>query len=392
VRDLMIRRRQLPTGEELDTIAHNGCLGMSMTLLMAAARLRDIWRIRKAGEIAARVVEESRGDVGREQEYLERLEGEFAKLTRLDADNDSIRIMDSLKSAFGNIQERMDRPDHVPLPLAALTSQLVGLFKGELVIVAGRPGMGKSALMMQIAIEAARTSGPDGRPNGVAFFTLEMSNEALATRAACSYGRVDIQALRTNTMTNTMWASLSAASAAIAKASLILTEGSQLTPHQIRSKCRRLRRTFEQKGERLALVVVDYLQLMNGQSPTGRRSREEQVAACSGALKALAKELGVPVVAGAQLNRPDKKAKVARPQLTDLRESGAIEQDADVVVLIHRPEYYLKDATPEADRGIAELIVAKQRSGPTGIKRAQWFDRYTFFADLEEDRGYGYAS
>lgn len=256
----------------------------------------------------------------------------------------------------------------LPTGFEKLDAMLCGLKGGELIIVAGRPSMGKSALAASF-VETVCSSG-----HGVAVFPLEMSNEQWIDRHLASNARVDAGRIRSGQLRGEDWPGLTSASARIADWNLQLDDTPGLTIMQLRSKARRAR-----SKHGIRMVVVDYLQLMSAGIDT--QSREQEVAAISRSAKLLAKELNVPVIMLSQLNREVAKRADKRPTLSDLRESGAIEQDADVVIFVHREEVYDPNTK---DVGIAELIVAKQRSGPTGTVRTRWFGEFTRFDDLEE--------
>ncbi len=262
----------------------------------------------------------------------------------------------------------------VPTGLADLDRKLGGLQPSTLVVVAGRPGMGKSALAMNIASHVAMNHGP------VAYFSLEMSPTEIAYRWLAAQARVDSMLLRTGLTngsgggadTSQIWAKLVEATNRLYQVPLHADERSR-TVGDIRAKTRRLKR---QTG--LELVVVDYMQLMHTQSRR-QENRQQEIAEISRNLKALATELDVPVIAVSQLNRALETRHDKRPQLGDLRESGAIEQDADVVLMIYRDDYYNPDSLQQ---GIAEINIAKQRAGPTGVIKATFADKYTRFDNL----------
>ena len=259
--------------------------------------------------------------------------------------------------------------DGVPMGFVDLDNLLTGLHGGELVIVGARPSMGKSAFGLNIAGYAAMHAG-----RSVAYFSLEMPNDQLAMRLLCSDARVDMQSVRHGTIRDEDWLSLAATLGPLAASNIYMDDTSGITPSQLRSRCRRL------KMERgLDMVVVDYLQLM---SADGRvENRQNEVSEISRNLKSIAKELGVPIVALAQLSRAGAQRSDKRPILSDLRDSGAIEQDADVIMFLHREEYY--DPNTE-DKNIAEVIVAKQRNGPLGTVKLAWLGQYTRFASLQQ--------
>lgn len=259
--------------------------------------------------------------------------------------------------------------DGVPMGFVDLDNLLTGLHGGELVIVGARPSMGKSAFGLNITGYAGLHAG-----RSVAYFSLEMPNDQLAMRLLCSDARVDMQAVRHGSLHDEDWLALSSTLGPLAAANIYMDDTSGITPSQLRSRCRRL------KMERgLDMVVVDYLQLM---SADGRvENRQNEVSEISRNLKSIAKELNVPVVALAQLSRAGAQRSDKRPILSDLRDSGAIEQDADVIMFLHREEYY--DPNTE-DKNIAEIIVAKQRNGPLGTVKLAWLGQYTRFASLQQ--------
>ena len=256
-----------------------------------------------------------------------------------------------------------------------------GFQPGDLVIIAARPSMGKTAFVMNCAQNAALNHGI---PTLV--FSLEMSKESLIERVLCSEARVESQKLRSGFLETRDWIGITKAAGRIAEAPMWIDDSGSPSLMEIRAKCRRWRSdtsVFPQGIEQLGLVVVDYLQLVHG-TPQGReQNREREISEISRGFKALAKELKVPVVALSQLNRSVESRADKRPMASDLRESGAIEQDADVICFIYRDEFYNKE-TP--DRGVAEIIIGKQRNGPTGTARLNFQSQYTRFENLAEDR------
>jgi len=243
-----------------------------------------------------------------------------------------------------------------------------GLQKGELVIIAGRPAMGKTSFCLNIAQHAAQRGGET-----VGLFSLEMSRAQLALRLLCADARIDAHRLRTGKLTEKDWARLAKAYTDLSQASIFIDDSATITPLEMRAKCRRL------KAEHgLGLVIVDYLQLVT--SGGRNENRQQELSAISRSMKGLAKELEVPVVALSQLSRAPEARTDRRPVLSDLRESGAIEQDADIVMFIFREEEY--KATDE-NRGIAEIIIGKQRNGPTGNRRLAFIKEFTRFENLE---------
>jgi replicative DNA helicase len=247
-----------------------------------------------------------------------------------------------------------------------------GLQPAELIIIAGRPGMGKTALSLNIAQHAAAQL-----EKPVAVFSLEMAREALLHRMLCAEARVDSHKFRSGFLNREEMRRLTQALGRLAAAPLYIDDSPGLNVLELRAKCRRL-----QAERGLALIVVDYMQLMSGR---GRfENRNQEISSISRGLKALAKEIRVPVIAVSQLSRaPEQRGGDHRPQLSDLRESGSIEQDADVVAFIFRPEVYRDpDTVSEEDRGRAELIIAKQRNGPTGKVNLAFLREFTRFENL----------
>jgi replicative DNA helicase len=249
-----------------------------------------------------------------------------------------------------------------------LDKKLAGLQPANLVIIAARPAMGKSALTMNIATNVALQQKP------VALFSLEMSKEEIVQRILASVGRVDSMKLRSGQL-GPLWQRVVDAASRMYQAPIYIDDSPIVTVTDIRAKCRRLKR---KKG--LALVIVDYLQLMQG---TARENRQQEIAEISRSLKNLARELDVPVIGLSQLNRSLEAREDKRPRLSDLRESGSLEQDADVVMFIYRHEYYHPE--DQENKGLAEIIIAKHRSGSTGTVKMTFLPEFTRFADLGRD-------
>ncbi len=253
-----------------------------------------------------------------------------------------------------------------------------GMQPADLVIVAGRPSMGKTSLAMNIAENVAINSG---KP--VAVFSMEMPGESLAMRMMSSLGRIDQHRVRTGSLEDDEWPRLTSAVSILAEAKMYIDDTPALSPTEVRARSRRLMR---EQGE-LGLIMIDYLQLM--QAPGMSENRTNEISLISRSLKALAKELNVPVIALSQLNRSLEQRTNKRPIMSDLRESGAIEQDADLVIFIYRDEVYNEDSP---DKGIAEIIIGKQRNGPIGTTRLTFLGQYTkfenFIDDVYSDEGY----
>ena len=249
-----------------------------------------------------------------------------------------------------------------------LDNRTAGLQPSDLVLIAARPSMGKTALVLNIAQHVVLKEN-----RCAAIFSLEMSKEQLTNRLFSMESHVDAQKIRTGDLTEQEWADLIESAGNIGESRLIIDDTPAITVQQLRTKCRKYKMEFG-----LELVIIDYLQLMSGSGRSGE-SRQQEISDISRSLKALARELGVPVIALSQLSRAVESRPNHRPMLSDLRESGAIEQDADVVMFIYRDDYYNPDSEK---KGIAEIIIAKQRNGPIGTVELSWQPSLTKFANL----------
>ncbi len=281
-----------------------------------------------------------------------------------------VPLRDLVQSSFTTIeklQQTKGAVTGVPSGFADLDEMTTGFQPGDLVVVAARPSMGKTSLVLNMAQHVGTSTDMT-----VGFFSLEMSKEQLFMRMLTSEARIDAHRFRTGMLTEKDYGKLSHALGTLAEARVFIDDSASIGVLEMRAKARRL------KAEHgLHLLVIDYLQLMQGR---GRfESRQQEVSAISRSLKGLAKELGVPIIALSQLSRAPEGRTDHRPQLSDLRESGAIEQDADLVMFIYRPEVYEKDETKPEDQGVAEIIVGKQRNGPIGSVRLSFLNQYTRF-------------
>jgi replicative DNA helicase len=278
-----------------------------------------------------------------------------------------------MKSGIKTVETLYLRKEHVtgvPSGFKDLDEMTAGFQPSDLTIIAGRPSMGKTSLALNVAMYAAMEASIP-----TAIFSLEMSKEQIALRILCSKARVNLKSLRTGYLSwDREWPRLAAAAGIISEAPLFVDDTPAITTLEIRAKARRLK-----KERDLGLIIVDYLQLMRG--PSRSDSREQEISEISRSLKALAKELNVPVIALSQLNRKVEDRPNKRPQLADLRESGAIEQDADVILFIYRDEVYNK-SEDNPKKGEAEIIVGKQRNGPIGLAKAHFNAAYSTFLPL----------
>ena len=249
-----------------------------------------------------------------------------------------------------------------------LDNRTAGFQKSDLILIAARPSMGKTALVLNIAEHVALREN-----RCVAIFSLEMSKEQLTNRLFAMESHVDAQKIRTGDMTEQEWVNLIESAGNIGESKLIIDDTPAITVQELRSKCRKYKLEFG-----LEMIIIDYLQLMSGSGKSGE-SRQQEISEISRSLKAIARELNVPVVSLSQLSRAVESRPNHRPMLSDLRESGAIEQDADVVMFIYRDDYYNQDSEK---KGIAEIIIAKQRNGPIGTVELSWQPALTKFANL----------
>jgi replicative DNA helicase len=275
------------------------------------------------------------------------------------------------------LYERKELVTGVPTGFLDLDRITAGFQPADLVIIAARPSMGKTALALNIAAHAAIYADP---PVGVAFFSLEMSKEQLVLRMLCAEARVDSAKVRSGYLGRDDFPKLIEAADRLSNANIFIDDSSDISPIQLKAKCRRLKRD---KDANLGLIMVDYLQLMRSSRPG--ESREKEIAEVSRSFKALAKELNVPVVALSQLNRQVETRPDRRPLLADLRESGAIEQDADVIAFIYRDDMYKGKESKEP--GVAEVIIAKQRNGPTDTAKLTYLTQYTRFENYTQESG-----
>ena len=284
---------------------------------------------------------------------------------------DYVPIKDVVMNALNKIEiasKTSGSVTGVPTGFLDLDYKLAGLQPSDLILVAARPSMGKTAFVLNIAQHVAFKAG-----KSVAIFSLEMSKEQLVNRLFALEGQVDAQALRTGNLKDEDWSKLIESAGIIGSSKLIIDDTASISITELRSKCRKYKLEHG-----LDLIIVDYLQLMTGSLGGRNESRQQEISEISRSLKALARELNVPVVALSQLNRGVELRTDKRPMLADLRESGAIEQDADVVMFIYRDDYYHKDTE---EKNVAEIIVAKQRNGSVGTVKLTWLEQYTKFAN-----------
>ncbi|MEZ4287015.1 MAG: replicative DNA helicase [Polyangiales bacterium] len=319
------------------------------------------------------------GDYGAVAEFLDEAESSIFNVAKERARNPYEHVRDVVMRTFEEIEATAKRGEDItglPTGFSQVDKMTAGMHPGDLIIIAGRPGMGKTSFALNIAVNACRA-----RKKSVAVFSLEMPKEQLVRRMLGSEARVDGNRIRTGKLLKEDWPKLASAAGELTEMPIWIDDTPAITMLEIRAKSRRL-----MSEHSIGLVVVDYLQLMR--SGSRNDSREQEISEISRSLKALAKELSIPVIALSQLNRgvESRGVKDKRPQLSDLRESGAIEQDADTIWFIYRDEVYNRESD---DRGVAEVIIGKQRAGPTGTARVRFFNEYTRFDNLIEGDRFG---
>ena len=387
--DAVTLRAELEKGSHLQEI---GGASYISSLLDGVPRLTNIEHYarivkeksvqRKLIHAAYKILEQSYTDDLDAADLVEEAERSIFKISQERVEGGFVKLGHILPDAYKQIQSFYEQKSLITgigtgyTDLDALTS---GFQKTDLIIIAARPGLGKTSLALNIGQYAALAH------NSVGIFSLEMSSFQLVTRLLCSHARIDSHKLRSGRLSKGDWTELAATMGHLDQAKIFIDDAAGISIMEMRSRARRL------KAEHgLDLLIVDYLQLMSP-SGGGRKSdnREREISTISRSLKALAKELNIPVVTLSQLSRAPEQRRgrqLGRPQLSDLRESGAIEQDADVVIFIYREDLYKKPEDLEDEPGVAEIIIAKQRNGPTGVVKLAFIDKWTRFENLAFDR------
>ena len=321
-----------------------------------------------ASEITALVQQ----GIGETSEILEAAEQKIYAIRRGQSAQDMVPLRQVLPEVLDRLSEMSESADHLPglsTGLSALDHKITGLNRSDLILLAARPGMGKTSMALNMALNVAK-----GSQKTVAIFSLEMSREQLAMRLLSSEALVENTRLKTGSLRETDWEKIAEAATVLNRLDVRIDDNPLLSVADMNAKCRRL--------DNLGLVVIDYLQLMTsaGGKSNGGENRQQVVSDMSRMLKLMAKELDVPVICLSQLSRANEKRDDKRPMLSDLRESGSIEQDADIVLFIYRDDYYNEDTDKH---NIAECIVAKNRHGETGKVELRWMPEYTTFATLD---------
>ena len=383
--DIVTVAESLENSAELSSIggiAYLGALAQNTPTAANIRRYAEIVRersiMRKLVEVGSAIAESAYNPQGREAKQL--LDEAEAKIFQIaEGGNRSSQGFVNIQTLLPQVADRIDflyqRENQgsvtgIPTGFDDLDDKTSGFQPGDLIIVAGRPSMGKTAFSLNIAENVALDS-----KKAVAVFSMEMGATQLATRMIGSVGRLDQHRMRNGNLEDEDWARLTTALGKLNDAPIFIDEGAGLSSFDVRARARRLSR---QTGG-LGLIVVDYLQLMSGNSGRASENRATEISEISRSLKSLAKELEVPVVALSQLNRSVEQRPDKRPVMSDLRESGAIEQDADLILFIYRDEVYNPDSE---DKGTAEIIIAKQRNGPIGRVRLTFLGQHTRFENF----------
>ena len=323
---------------------------------------------------ANEIIESGYDSTGDVEDIMESAEKKIFNIMQKKNQKGYTSIKDALVDTFTKIEELYNRKQHitgVPTGFSELDYKTAGFHPSDLILIAARPAMGKTAFALNIATNVAVKANTP-----VVFFSLEMSKEQFVNRILCSEAMVDSNKVRTGKLEENDWAKLAGTIGPLSEAEIYIDDTPGISVTEIRAKCRKLK-----LEKNIGMVVIDYLQLVQGSNNKRNGSREQEISEISRSLKILAKEIGVPVIALSQLSRAVEQRPDHRPMLSDLRESGAIEQDADIVMFLYRDDYYNKESEK---KDIAEVILAKHRGGSTGTVELLWLGSYTKFVNLEK--------
>ena len=377
--DLVLLRDELKTHNKLDTVGGIDYLVKVAESVPSAASAEYYAQIVKNKSMmrdlivaASDILSDAYDETGDIAEKLDIAEQKIFAATETKSSSIAVPLKGLLHEVFEKIESRKGGLTGLPTGFYELDGMLSGLQKGEMVIVAARPSMGKTSLVMNMAEHL----GADNEIP-VAIFSLEMGKHQLVERMLCSRGHIDSQLVRNGTVSTEQFEQLTRTSGELFEKPIYIDDTPGITPLEIRAKCRRLKSQYG-----IECVMIDYLQLM---SMGGRvESRQQEVSQISRYLKSLARELDIPVVVLSQLNRAAEGREGHKPRMSDLRDSGSIEQDADVIILLHREDYYHRGETEEeyTSSNTADIIVAKQRNGPTGVVQLVFNGQFTRFDNL----------
>ncbi|CAG9703005.1 MULTISPECIES: replicative DNA helicase [Clostridium] len=327
--------------------------------------------LRKLIKASTTIIEESYNKQDKVESVVDIAEKKIFNIAENRTSKDFEPLSDVLERGFLQIEKLFNNKGEITgvgSGFTDLDSMTSGFQSGDMILIAARPSMGKTTFALNIAEHAALREH-----KSVVIFSLEMSKEQLAYKLLCSEANVDMLKLRTGALEDSDWENIARATGPLSKAKVYIDDTAGVTVMEMRSKCRRLKLEYG-----IDLIVIDYLQLMSGGS--GTDNRQQEVSEISRSIKALAKEMECPVIALSQLSRAPEQRADHRPMLSDLRESGSIEQDADLVMFLYRDEYYNKETE---DKNIGECIIAKQRNGPVGTVKMAWLGQYSKFGNLD---------
>jgi replicative DNA helicase len=377
--DLITLTNELRKIDQLDSIGGASYLASLIDSVPTAANIEYYAKIVKEKAILRKLIEtstdiitqsyEDRGDV---EGFLDEAERAIFEISEKRVKPSFYSIRDIVKESFKTIERLFEKKElvtGVPSGFKELDRLTAGFHASDLIIVAGRPSMGKTALCLNLSQYAAIE-----KRIPVAIFSLEMSKEQLVIRMLCSEAQVEGTRLRTGFLTESDWPKLTLAAGNLSDAPIFIDDSAAISVLELRAKSRRLKGDYG-----LGMLIIDYLQLMKGR--TRVESRQQEISEISRSLKALAKELNIPVIAVSQLSRKTEERQGMRPQLSDLRESGAIEQDADLILFLYRDEVYNR-SEDNPNKGKAEVIIGKQRNGPIGKIEMAFLDKFTTFKEL----------
>ena len=378
--DIITVSNYLTDSKELDAIGGPSYLAEVMNSTPTAAHIETYSKIvhekalmRKLIHMSGEIIEKSFSESYENVEsFLDEVEGQIFSITEKKKTAGLVGAAELIKDSMNRLQDLYNSKAEftgVPSGFSAMDKMTSGFQPGEMTIIAARPSMGKTAFSLNIAQHVVLRE-----KKSLAYFSVEMGKEQLMMRMLASEARVNLSDLRIGNLTDNAWPRLIDKASKMAEARLFIDDTSGISPFEIRAKCRRLK---AQHG--LDIIMIDYLQLMDLKQKV--ESRERAVSEISKTLKAVAKELQVPVIALAQLNRGVEGRSDRRPMLSDLRESGSIEQDADVIMMLYREDYYDRE-NPDV-KGLSEVIIGKQRNGPTGTVRLRWESNIGRFSNLE---------
>jgi len=377
--DLVTLTDELKTRNLLEDVGGPSYLASLTSTVPTASNVEQYCRIVKEKAVlrslikaATHIAAECYDDPTEPDVLLDRAEQLIFDIASKKIKRDAASIKELIKSSIETIDTLYQRKGFItglPTGFTELDQMLAGLQPSELIVVAGRPAMGKSSLALNLAEHLAVN---EKLP--IAIFSLEMSKEHLVQRMLCSHARISAHNVRSGMLSTSDWPKLTQAAGKLSDAPIFIDDTPGISILELRAKARRLK-----SRQGIGLMILDYLQLMDEQSRW--ENRQQEIAVISRNLKALARELNIPVIAVSQLSRAPERRETFRPRLSDLRESGAIEQDADVVLLLFREDYY----NPDAEKGVAEIIIGKQRNGPTGTVKLAFITEYTRFENPHFD-------